>query len=109
MKRYTYPACKTVDVTEDWFGVQLPDPYAWLKEAKSKEVLDFVAAENAYTDDYFDRTALDHKIAQLKAAALPPLPSSPSGTAMWAPSTVTDAMSMKSWTTSSTPLPPSPR
>lgn len=45
MKKYTYPACKTVDVTEDWFGVQLPDPYAWLKEAKSKEVLDFVAAE----------------------------------------------------------------
>ena len=76
MKKYTYPACKTVDVTEDWFGVHLPDPYAWLKEAKSKEVLDFVAAENAYTDDYFDRTALDHKIAQLKAAALPPLPSS---------------------------------
>lgn len=76
MKKYTYPACKTVDVVEDWFGVQLPDPYAWLKEAKSKEVLDFVAAENAYTDDYFDRTALDHKIAQLKAAALPPLPSS---------------------------------
>ena len=65
MKKYTYPACKTVDVTEDWFGVHLPDPYAWLKEAKSKEVLDFVAAENAYTDDYFDRTALDHKIAQL--------------------------------------------
>ena len=51
MKKYTYPACKTVDVTEDWFGVQLPDPYAWLKEAKSKEVLNFVAAENAYTDD----------------------------------------------------------
>lgn len=75
MKKYTYPACKTVDVTEDWFGMQLPDPYAWLKEAKSREVLDFVAAENAYTDAYFAGTALDGKIAQLKAAQLPPLPS----------------------------------
>ena len=107
MNKYTYPACKTVDVTEDWFGVQLPDPYAWLKAAKSKEVLDFVAAENAYTDAYFDQAALDKKIAQLKAAALPPLPSN--GMAMWAPSTGTGAMSMRLWTTSSTPLPPSRR
>ena len=74
MGKYSYPVCKTVDVVEDWFGTQLPDPYAWLKAAKEQEVLDFVAAENAYTDAYFDQAALEKKIEQLKASQLPPLP-----------------------------------
>ena len=48
-----YPACKTVDVVEDWHGVELTDPYAWLRDKTDPEVLDFVARENAYTDAYF--------------------------------------------------------
>lgn len=74
MKKYTYPECKTVDVVEDWFGTPLPDPYAWLKQAKEAEVLDFVARENAYTDAYFDDAAVQQKMAALKAAKLPELP-----------------------------------
>ncbi len=74
--KYTYPVCKTVDKVEDWFGTKLPDPYAWLKNAKDPEVLDFVARENAYTDAFFPQAELDAKIAQLKAQALPDLPGS---------------------------------
>lgn len=71
--KYEYPACKTVDVTEDWFGTKLPDPYAWLKQAGDPEVLDFVARENAFTDAWFDTEKVQAKAAQLKAEKLPEL------------------------------------
>lgn len=69
-----YPACRTVDKVEDWFGHPLGDPYAWLRDAKDPEVLDFVARENAYTDAFFPAGALADKIAELKAQELPGLP-----------------------------------
>lgn len=71
--KYTYPACKTVDTVEDWFGTSLPDPYSWLRDARDPEVLNFVAQENACTDAYFDSEELAAKIAQLKAEKLPDL------------------------------------
>lgn len=74
--KYTYPACKTEDKVEDWFGTQLADPYAWLRDGKDPEVLDFVARENAYTDEYFASRPLAEKIAELKAKKLPELPGS---------------------------------
>ena len=76
MTKHQYPECKTVDVREDWFGISLPDPYAWLRDRKDPEVLDFVARENAYTDGFFRDFPVDAKIAALKAAQLPKLPSS---------------------------------
>lgn len=72
--KYEYPACPAVDLTEDWFGTSLPDPYAWLRNAKDPQVLDFVARENAFTDAYFASRPLDEKIKALKADKLPPLP-----------------------------------
>ena len=71
--KYEYPACRTAEGTEDWFGVSLPDPYAWLKQAGDVQVLDFVARENAFTDAWFDADRLQAKIAQLKADKLPEL------------------------------------
>lgn len=73
MGKYVYPACRTVDETEDWFGMSLPDPYAWLKQAKDPEVLDFVSRENAFTDAWFEGTELPERIARLKAEKLPEL------------------------------------
>ena len=69
-----YPACRTVDKVEDWFGTQLPDPYAWLRDARDPEVLDFVARENAFTDSYFASRPLEETMARLKAGKLPALP-----------------------------------
>lgn len=66
-----YPACKTVDVVENWHGIELADPYAWLRDKDDPEVRDFVARENAYTDAYFATRGVDEKIAQLKATQLP--------------------------------------
>ena len=73
--KYQYPACKTVDVVEDWFGTQLPDPYAWLRDRKAPEVLDFVVRQNAFTDDFFTDFRVEEKIAALKASHLPEMPS----------------------------------
>ncbi len=69
-----YPACKTVDVVEDWHGVRLADPYAWLRDKDDPEVRDFVARENAYTDAWFADKGVEEKIAELKAADLPANP-----------------------------------
>lgn len=69
-----YPECRTVDKVEDWFGHALSDPYAWLRDGKDPEVLDFVARENAYTDAFFPAEELERKIAELKAQELPSLP-----------------------------------
>ena len=66
-----YPSCKTVDVVETWHGVELADPYAWLRDKTDPEVLDFVARENAYTDEWFSTRGVDEKIAELKASQLP--------------------------------------
>lgn len=69
-----YPACKTVDAVEDWHGIQLPDPYAWLRDQNDPEVREFVARENAYTDAYFADKGVDAEIELLKAQKLPTLP-----------------------------------
>ena len=74
MGKYQYPTCRTADTVENWFGIQLPDPYSWLWDRKDPEVLDFVARENAYTDTFFPKADLDAMIAQLKEQALPGLP-----------------------------------
>lgn len=71
--KYQYPACKKVDTVEDWFGTSLPDPYSWLRNARDPEVLDFVARENAFTDQYFDGKELEEKIEELKKQKLPEL------------------------------------
>ena len=76
MGKYQYPACRTADTVENWFGRELPDPYSWLRDRKDPEVLDFVARENTYTDAFFPADELNDMIAQLKAQALPGLPGS---------------------------------
>ena len=74
MAKYTYPHCPECDTVEDWFGIRLPDPYAWLRDGKDPRVLDFVARENACTDAFFPAEDLRAMIAELKAHAVKPLP-----------------------------------
>lgn len=63
-----YPECKKTDFTEDYFGHTLADPYYWLKNAQDKEVLAWVAEENAFTNQWFDQEEVKEKAAALKAA-----------------------------------------
>jgi len=50
----TYPATKRTDQVDVLHGVKIPDPYRWLEDdvRKSKEVADWVEAENNVTTAY---------------------------------------------------------
>ena len=52
----TYPPTRRVDHTDTYFGVKVRDPYRWLEEdiRNSKEVADWVAAENKVTFQYLE-------------------------------------------------------
>ena len=52
--RLAYPATDKVDVTETQFGVAVADPYRWLEDdvRVNPKVADWVARQNAVTNDY---------------------------------------------------------
>src|SRR2546423_4230322 len=51
----TYPETKKVDVVDDFFGTKVPDPYRWLENNDSPEVVAWVDAENKVTFAYLDQ------------------------------------------------------
>src|SRR6266487_2576979 len=55
-ERIEYPPTHRGDVVEDYHGTKVPDPYRWLEDdvRKSKEVAEWVAAENRVTKTYLE-------------------------------------------------------
>ena len=49
-RKISYPASKTVDVVEDYHGTKVADPYRWMEDLDSKEVADWVRAQNDVTN-----------------------------------------------------------
>jgi len=64
-----YPASRTVDASDTYFGVKVDDPYRWLEDGKSPEVKTWLDAQNQLTRSYLDalpgRAALEKRYAQL--------------------------------------------
>jgi prolyl oligopeptidase len=54
-KRYAYPAAAKGDVSEDYFGTRVADPYRWLEKADNPATTAWVAAENVLTRSVLDR------------------------------------------------------
>ena len=52
LPKVSYPATSKGDVVEDYFGTKVADPYRWMEDLDSKQVADWVAAENQVTLDY---------------------------------------------------------
>ena len=52
--RMNYPTTARGDVVDDYGGVKVPDPYRWMEALDSKEVADWVKAQNAVTAPYLD-------------------------------------------------------
>ncbi len=50
--RLEYPPTRTVDTIDTYGSVKVPDPYRWLEDLDSKEVADWVKAENSVTMPY---------------------------------------------------------
>ncbi|GAA5510911.1 prolyl endopeptidase [Novipirellula caenicola] len=47
-----YPETKTVDVTDDYHGHRVADPYRWLEDTESEETAAWVEAQNKVTQAY---------------------------------------------------------
>ena len=57
-------AAHTVDVTDDYHGTKVPDPYRWLEDSTSAETAAFVEAQNAVTFDYLAAISERDKIRE---------------------------------------------
>lgn len=53
---FSYPETKTVEITDEYHGTSVADPYRWLEDdvRESEEVEAWVDAQNAVTDTYLD-------------------------------------------------------
>lgn len=47
-----YPKVKTVDSSDTYFGIKVPDPYRWLEDYSSPDSKVWIAAENKVTDSF---------------------------------------------------------
>lgn len=48
---WNYPATKTVDASDTWFGKTYKDPYRWLENTKNKDVQAWFKSQAQLTDD----------------------------------------------------------
>jgi prolyl oligopeptidase len=53
-----YPPTARGAVVDDYFGTKVADPYRWMEALDSRDVADWVAAQNKVTFDYLDRLPL---------------------------------------------------
>jgi prolyl oligopeptidase len=59
--KLTYPVAQKGGVVDDYHGTKVSDPYRWMESLDSKEVADWVAAENRVTEPYLKSLPLrDH-------------------------------------------------
>jgi prolyl oligopeptidase len=52
-----YPAARTVDHVDEYHGVKVADPYRWLEELDAPDTREWIAAQNALTQEYLGDTA----------------------------------------------------
>ncbi|HSV87976.1 MAG TPA: prolyl oligopeptidase family serine peptidase [Bacteroidales bacterium] len=50
-----YPESATVDVVDNYFGVEVPDPFRWLEDHKSDKAREWIEAQNNVTFAYLER------------------------------------------------------
>ena len=54
-QKLTYPPTPKGDHIDDYFGTKVADPYRWMEDLDSKEVADWVAAQNKVTFAYLEQ------------------------------------------------------
>jgi len=52
--RYHYPPANTVEVSDNYHGTVVQDPYRWLEDPEAKETVDWVEQQNALTSEYIN-------------------------------------------------------
>ncbi len=59
---FTYPKTKKTDVSDDYFGTKINDPYRWLEDDNSAETKAWVEEQNKLTYSYLDKIPYRDKI-----------------------------------------------
>jgi prolyl oligopeptidase len=54
-EKLEYPVARVQEVTDDYFGAKVSDPYRWLEDDTTKEVAAWVEAENKVTNAYLSK------------------------------------------------------
>lgn len=57
-----YPETHKVDVTDNYFGVKVADPYRWLEDDNSEETKEWVQRQNEITNKYLEQIPYRDKI-----------------------------------------------
>ncbi len=64
-----YPETRTVDQVDDYFGVQVADPYRWLEDLDGEETAAWVAAQNEVAEPFLaslpGRTAIEDRLREI--------------------------------------------
>lgn len=63
--QFSYPETRKGDVVDSYFGTEVADPYRWLEDDRSSETENWVQAQNAVTQAYFDQIPYRDHIAQV--------------------------------------------
>lgn len=53
--QFVYPATKTVDSADTWHNITVKDPYRWLEDLKSPEVINWFKAQANFTDSVLNK------------------------------------------------------
>src|SRR5512133_199942 len=59
-----YPVTKKGDVTDDYYGTKVPDPYRWLEDDMSEETAAWVKEENNITFGYLEKIPYRNEIKE---------------------------------------------
>src|SRR4030095_11759659 len=62
--KLNYPVTKKVEHTDNYFGVDVNDPYVWLEEMQSEEVKNWVNEENKVTEEYLSKIPFREKVRE---------------------------------------------
>jgi prolyl oligopeptidase len=54
-QQLTYPASRTVDVVDDYYGTKVPDPYRWLEDVDAEDTRAWIEAQNRVTFGFLER------------------------------------------------------
>ena len=79
--QWNYPATKTVNVSDTYFGVTYNDPYRWLEDVKEPGVADWYKQQADYTNSILDKISGRDELIQewtMLAKLIPPRYSSQS-------------------------------
>jgi prolyl oligopeptidase len=63
-EKIQYPTAERQEVTDDYFGTAVPDPYRWMEDDTTEKVAEWVEAENRVTQAYLDRIPFRERLRQ---------------------------------------------